>query len=250
MIMLYFSGTGNSKFVAEKFSEKAGCECHSIEEKIDFKAVSAKHDTVAVCYPIYASSVPRIMRNFVKDNPEVFDNKKLIIFCTQMMFSGDGAKAFTRLVKGSEDRVIYAEHFNMPNNISNSDKLKISEKERLKKIPKAEQKIEKICNDLKKGKVFRRGWGSFSEKLGKIQNTTWYQNEEKRKSSFKAAEDCIKCGLCAKNCPVQNLSMGENGVVQHDNCILCFRCVNLCPVKAAMVLKERRPEVQYKGPVQ
>ncbi len=74
--------------------KKMGAECHSIEEKIDFKQLFDLVDTVAVVYPIYGSCVPRIMREFVALYMEEFQKKKLIIFCTQMVFSGDGAKGF------------------------------------------------------------------------------------------------------------------------------------------------------------
>lgn len=66
MLTLYFSGTGNSKFIAERFSSKMAAACYSIEEEIDFKEKMAQAKTIAVCYPIYGSCVPRIMREFVK----------------------------------------------------------------------------------------------------------------------------------------------------------------------------------------
>ena len=37
MLMLYFSGTGNSKYIANLFSKKVNAKCYSIEENIDFK---------------------------------------------------------------------------------------------------------------------------------------------------------------------------------------------------------------------
>lgn len=58
MIVFYFSGTGNSKFIARQFAEKMDAEFHSIEEKIDFKRLFNLVDTVAVVYPIYGSCVP------------------------------------------------------------------------------------------------------------------------------------------------------------------------------------------------
>ena len=36
MLMLYFSGTGNSKYIAESFGRRMAAECRSIEEKADF----------------------------------------------------------------------------------------------------------------------------------------------------------------------------------------------------------------------
>ena len=85
---------------------------------MDFDNLFSTVQTIAVCYPIYGSCVPRIMKEFVEKYLKAFEIKKLIIFCTQMMFSGDGAKAFARLIPNCDKRVIYAEHFNMPNNIS------------------------------------------------------------------------------------------------------------------------------------
>ena len=64
MLMLYFSGTGNSRYVAEAFSRRMEAECHSIEETADFAARMAAHVEVAVCYPVYCSGVPRLMREF------------------------------------------------------------------------------------------------------------------------------------------------------------------------------------------
>lgn len=97
MLMLYFSGTGNSRYVAEAFSRRVGAECHSIEEAADFAARMAAHTEVAVCYPVYCSGVPRPMREFAIRYQGAFQGKQVLIFCTQMLYSGDGARAFTDL---------------------------------------------------------------------------------------------------------------------------------------------------------
>ena len=44
MTVLYFSGTGNSKFIASRFAENMDAECHSIEEKIDFSELLHRVD--------------------------------------------------------------------------------------------------------------------------------------------------------------------------------------------------------------
>lgn len=247
MIMLYFSGTGNSEYIARRFSERMGVHCHSIEEDMDFAKLLADEDTVAVCYPIYGSCAPRIMRDFVERHRAILSEKKLIILCTQMMFSGDGARAFARLLPGCDDHVVYAEHFNMPNNISNFWLFPIREGERRRKQRAADRKIERVCRDIQSGIINLRGWSDFSALLGKMQNTHWLDVEEKQKSSFLANSDCNRCGLCVRRCPVQNLVLTETGVSQKNNCILCYRCVNLCPKQAATVLLHKKPKRQYKG---
>ena len=65
MLTLYFSGTGNTMYVAELFSRKMNAKCFSIEDAVDFSAEIKAQDTIVFCYPIYNSRVPRIMRIFV-----------------------------------------------------------------------------------------------------------------------------------------------------------------------------------------
>lgn len=247
MVTIYFSGTGNSEYIAQRFSEKMKAKCHSIEENIDFEHLLARTNVIAVCYPIYGSCVPRIMREFVEKHKRAFRRKKLIIFCTQMMFSGDGARAFTRLLSGCHNHVIYAEHFNMPNNISNFFLFPIREKERIRKVNAANKKLDVVCSNIKKGVIKKRGWSKFAHLLGKMQNSSYPAIEEKQKGSFVADSNCIQCGLCVKHCPMKNLELDEAGVKQKNNCILCYRCVNLCPKKAATVFIHKKPKQQYKG---
>ena len=188
------------------------------------------------------------MREFVSKHVELLKYKKLIIFCTQLMFSGDGARVFTDLLPEGYGKVIYAEHFNMPNNICNSGIFPVKNGEKTKKyIKTAQKKIDRICNDLQKGKIKLRGFNKVSNIMGKGQGAYWQEIEEKNKSSVQVDEDCIKCGLCARLCPMKNLNLTTKEVVHNDNCILCYRCVNACPKKAITVLIHTKPKEQYKG---
>lgn len=247
MLTIYFSGTGNSKYIATEFANRMKSQCYSIEEKQDFQELFHKEDTIAVCYPIYGSCVPAIMREFVNKYKEVLSEKKFIIFCTQMIFSGNGAKAFAQLIPGSERRVLYAEHFKMPNNISNFFLFPITEKERLRKHKKADRLLEKTCSNIQNGIVVRRGFHPVSSLLGKMQNTYWYHIERKKQGSFKTNQYCNDCGLCVSCCPTHNLEKTTGGIQQKNNCTLCYRCVNICPRRAAMVMLHYRPKKQYKG---
>ena len=247
MIILYFSGTGNSRFIAEQFAKRMNISAYSIEQNLDFGTLLSKEDTVAFCYPIYGSCVPRIMREFVSRYRKHLEPKKLIIFCTQMLLSGDGAKAFARLLPGCDERVIYAEHFLMPNNICNFFLFPIREKEKIKKPAKALKKLDRVCTDIQHGIVKKRGWNVFSALLGKTQNIAFPKMEEEAKSSFQTDEGCIGCGLCVKKCPAHNLELIEGKVVQKGNCILCYRCVNLCPRQSCTVYIHKKPKKQYRG---
>ena len=219
------------------------CDCYSIEEEHSFSKMLVENDVIAVFYPIYGSCVPKIMRDFVDRHKVHFAYKKLIIVCTQMMFSGDGAKAFHRLLPDCE--VLYAEHINMPNNISNFFLFPVSDKEKQRKLPKAEKKIQSMCEDIKQGKSVLRGWSFGSKILGLFQNLFWPTMERKGAASFATNENCNCCGLCAKVCPTANIEIRDSEVVQQNRCTLCYRCVNSCPKKAATVLLHTQVKTQY-----
>lgn len=50
----------------------------------------------------------------------------------------------------------------------------------------------------------------------------------------KAGKGCTKCGLCAKNCPVQAID-SVSFAADAKKCIACMRCVKQCPENARKV---------------
>jgi ferredoxin len=255
MLTLYFSGTGNTKYLAELFSGKMGAECISIEADVDFSHAILAHDTLAFCYPIYNSRVPRIMRAFVHKHMTELRGKKVVILVTQMLFSGDGARVFTDLFEPGAIEVIYAEHFNMQQNMGNIPLLPTpTEKSRRKFIAKTQAKMNVVCENINAGKVKKRGFCAGSKLLGLIQGLPWQENtseieparlEKKMTDGLRIHEDCNSCGVCVKICPMKNL-VNANGKIQHqNNCTVCYRCVNRCPKKAITVYIHAKPRWQY-----
>lgn len=50
----------------------------------------------------------------------------------------------------------------------------------------------------------------------------------------KPSKTCVKCGVCAKNCPVQAIDT-VTFTADTKKCISCMRCVKLCPHNARKV---------------
>ena len=45
--------------------------------------------------------------------------------------------------------------------------------------------------------------------------------------------DCINCGICEAECPVECISAGDGAyVIDEAACIDCEACVPVCPVNA------------------
>ncbi len=44
-----------------------------------------------------------------------------------------------------------------------------------------------------------------------------------------STDDCSLCGVCASECPVGAISIGDTCQTDPDKCILCMRCTAVCP---------------------
>jgi len=258
-LTVYFSGTGNSAYVAELFAHQVGGMCLSIEDEADFATEFAAADTIAFCYPIYGSRVPLIMRQFAVRHADCLQGKKMVILATQLIFSGDGARVFTDLFPKGHFDVIYAEHFAMPNNVNNFFLLgQTSNRITDKRAKAAQRKVARICSNIGNGIVRRRGFSGFSRFLGAMQGRPWQGNsrnldvnkgsmEARAKASIKVDADCTVCGLCVAACPMKNLEAASDTIIHNSNCTICYRCVNLCPHQAITVFFHKKPKWQYKG---
>lgn len=51
--------------------------------------------------------------------------------------------------------------------------------------------------------------------------------------AYVITDECIACGACMADCPVEAISEGENKyVIDPEKCIDCGACAEACPVDA------------------
>ena len=249
----YFSGTGNTKYITEKL-------CTKLKEKYEIqifditetqKAPDLSADMLLFAFPIYGSAPPKPMVNFVYKNVSLLKDKECIIAATQYFFSGDGAASLGRCIRKSGGKVRYAEHFNMPNNLSDSAVFKIRNGEEITGIiDKAERKAERFVEKILKGKRSLRGFNPMSHAAGYYCQRKWWRKGESDKTRKLQInhKQCVGCGMCAKHCPVRNITIKEGKAFALSNCTYCYRCINLCPRKAISLFGKEVCQEQYKGP--
>ena len=53
------------------------------------------------------------------------------------------------------------------------------------------------------------------------------------------SDDCVKCGSCAAQCPVEAISEGpDKFVIDPDACLECGACAAQCPAEAIDILEQ------------
>lgn len=62
-------------------------------------------------------------------------------------------------------------------------------------------------------------------------------------------EKCVKCGLCAKTCPMNLIKMDARSgyPLRTSHCMYCLRCINICPTEAVSYAPLYDNKSRFKG---
>jgi ferredoxin/flavodoxin len=249
-----FSGTGNTYFVAnaicEVIRQTDHCDVFALEKHIeDANELIADYDIIGLGYPIYGSSLPPIVFRFIEKLS--VHQKEAFTFCTQLLFSGDGAAYGGRQLEKKGFVVRWQEHFLMPNNITD---LRFFDRKKPYDYAKIEHSVKKKASRLvswiRLGKEHRKGSHFGSLLLGLLQRVPFEAMNPKSLTQAVRIDSgrCVQCGVCVSLCPVKNLQIIEETIVPQNNCTLCYRCVNHCHTNAIRIAAKSYVKYPYHGP--
>lgn len=237
-----FCGTGNSRHAAESFCNKydEGAKAFSIENDNVTQAVKNEEMRVFV-YLVQYSTVPKILRDFIIENKELWENKKVFVIATMGLFSGDGAGILGRLLMQYGAEVIGGLHLKMPDSIGDEKVLKRLLEKNRELVKKAEQKISISVQLLKSGKPTKEGIGVLFHLAGFFGQRLYFGHKTKTYSDKLRVDEkkCIGCGKCEKLCPMNNIKIVDKKVVQNNQCTMCYRSINNCSKQAMTLLGKK-----------
>lgn len=212
-------------------------------------------DAAGFGYPIYGSDLPQPMKDFIRCLP-VFEGKKCFVFCTQWLWSGDGARTGADFLKPKGFDVQWGEHFLMPNNVCigaiplpfTNDRSKLDPV-----LARASRRINRFADKIVSGRSYLWGFNLVSYLLGCMQRVPFRRMQEHIRDNMRVDPDrCTRCGYCAMLCPSGNLVFDGESLRTRNRCVYCMRCYNFCPESA--ITHRGRPHnlrrgVPYRGPV-
>jgi Pyruvate/2-oxoacid:ferredoxin oxidoreductase delta subunit len=213
MVIIYFSGTGNTKHLSNLLACSLEIKAYSIEDEATIQAIKENKDII-FAYPIYGSNYPQIVKNFIVDHGDLWNEKEVMILVTcGFVYGGAIVNAmglfhrYGAIIRGSE-------FFVMPDNIGDSKFIVtlLNPKRNKKVLDKADKKILLLADSIK-----NKAYPKSGQK--KKANDKMFNSPNPKIDSSK----CIKCNLCKINCPSPN------------KCTFCYRCYNICPVKAITI---------------
>lgn len=240
-MIYYYSGTGNSAYVARKLAGKLGVDTVDIGERIKTGAMDAIHDEVVILVtPTYCWRVPRIVEDYWKQIEVEAETLYLVMTCG----SGIGGAPVYEERMAREKNLAYGGAFEviMPENyIAMFDAPKKEEARAI--IAKADTKIDQIAETIAAKKSGAKTAGLLGRLLTFI-NGAYYALFVKAKP-FYAKDNCIGCGECERRCILANVKLEAGRPVWYDRCTHCMACMNYCPVEAIEYGKKSEDKFRY-----
>ncbi len=226
-MILYFSGTGNSRHAAERIAQTTGDAIENIAVHLREGTTGTYQSTVPYVFvgPVYAGRYPKVMTEFMEKS--TFGGNKKAYFIATCAETPWITETYTRKLAAKIGLEVLG--FNsviMPQSYTTSGAAKPDE-ENKKIIAAAEPKIAEIAEKIKNGVTLPK------EALGKsamsnVINPMMYMTMMSTKK-FHTTPDCIGCGTCASVCPLGNIEMKDGHPVWGKNCTQCCACIGACP---------------------
>lgn len=245
-MILYYTGTGNSEYVAKKIGERIGDSVVNLFDRIknkDYSSIESEKMWVIVC-PTYAWRIPRVVKNFLL-NTEFKGNKDICFVMTCGDGIGNAGKYSLKICQKKNLNYKGTARVVMPENyiaLYNAP----AEAEANEIIEKAENVIEKVATCILENKNIDNV--KVTQKLySSTVNPLFYTLIVKDKK-FSANDSCISCGICERSCPMGNIKLKNGKPTWNGNCTHCMACICKCPKEAIEYGEKSKNKVRYTCP--
>lgn len=232
-MILYFTGTGNSEYVARKISKCTGDGTLNLLERIkghDYSPVSSDRAWVIVC-PTYSWQIPKAVQELLQKT-ELNGSGEIYFILTCGSNIGNAGGHAEKLCREIGKEFMGIAEIVMPENFINM--FEVPEKEEaLRTIYDAGPEIDAAARLIKAGKRLpRHRSGPIGMLKSGMINRLFYKYCMSTKE-YRVSGECTGCGLCAKNCPAGCICIEDGKPVwKGESCMQCQACISHCPQKA------------------
>ena len=244
-MILYFSGTGNSKYVAKRIADALGDALVNLNDRIKSGDTSPVEtgERVIIVTPTYAWRIPRVVRDWLRKT-ELRGAKQAWFVMTCGSEIGNADKYNRELCAEKAISCMGTAQIIMPENyIAMFGVPQADEARRI--VTKAEPDIDRAIAALREGLPFPPTRNNLYDRMmsGPV-NPLFYSCFVKDRA-FTAGPACTGCGLCAKRCPTNNISLRNGRPIWGGSCTHCLACICYCPAEAVEYGRKSRGKPRY-----
>lgn len=231
-MILCFSGTGNSRYIAKQIADALQDKVIDLNSKIkatDYSPMQTGHNIIVVT-PTYAWRIPRIVSEWLSKT-DLLSAERIWFVMDCGGEIGNAAKYNRRLAEQKHLRYMGTAQIVMPENyIAMFGAPKVEEARKI--VKNAEPAIEDTIACIKSEQPFPVPRNNLYDRLmsGPV-NPIFYQFFVKA-TAFQTDDTCIGCGQCVKNCPMNNITFRDRKPKWGRQCTHCMACICYCPIEA------------------
>ena len=240
-MIYYFTGAGNSRYVAQRIAQALGDTVAFMPEHIP-ATVPDNGEPVGFVFPVYFWGIPTVVDRFARQLT-IEGSHYTFTVLTPSGSSGDAVSLFEKALRRPVDARFsvlmpdtYCPMFECGDRAKNEAVLN-----------RAEGEIDNVIVQLKS-----RATGDLDlhHGMGRLYTVTMYPLYKRTTTRrFAVSDACTGCGLCAKLCPDKFITIEDGRPVwRAGHCNLCFACLHHCPTFAIQYGRNSRKHGQYTCP--
>lgn len=260
-MILYYTGTGNSAFAAQRLGRLLQDEVLDLFDRIregDHSPLRSHRPWVIVT-PTYAWRIPRILQDWLKKTR--LEGSRQIYFVMTCGDSIGNAGAYAKKLcaslppDSSGMDCMGCFQIVMPENYIALFSAPDSE-EALRIIHRAQDALAHTASAIQNGERSFRTPVSLTDRFcsGPV-NVLFYPlivharaftvNAHTSYGKPVSHKKCVSCGKCASLCPLNNITLQEGHPVWGKNCTHCMACISCCPTQAIEYGRSTRRKRRY-----
>ena len=253
-MIFYFSGTGNSSYVAHKIAKNNNEQVISIPQEMkqgkdSYEYNLQEEEIIGFVYPVYAWAPPKMVIDFIsKLTLHNYKNNYLFSIATCGANIGNTMGVLQEALKKKGLALQSGFSLVMPNNYIIMGDVD-SEKKVAEKLSQAEERLAMINQVLAKKQtgIFQLEKGKLPLFLTGLINSL-FNKHGMDSSKYYATDACTSCGLCERVCLTGTISVNKKPV-WGANCTQCLACIHRCHTRAIQYGKGTIKKGRYQHPV-